>query len=293
MKLLDESASSRPPSRAPLLLGIAALAILAGAAAWFWSARPAEPPPATAPAPAPSETPSTAREPATGMIEVVADRPGAVVILDGQRLGPAPATARDVPAGAHRVRVELEGVPAIEREVNVLPGRSSRVDARFGAAPPRLRVTADVPGASVFLDREFVGRTPLAVDVAEGRYSLQVSAEGLPPHTETVELVGGDVTARHVLLNESPALEASVAVEHKHGFGSCQGVLHASDAGLRYETDHKDAFSVALDDVERFELDYLDENLELKVRGGRRYNFRGEPDALLVFHRQVQGRLAD
>ena len=68
-------------------------------------------------------------------------------------------------------------------------------------------------------------------------------------------------------------------------------MLAASARGIRYETTDDDAFSVALGNLEQFEVDYLESNLRLKPRGGRTYNFTddgGGADALFVFHREVE-----
>jgi len=54
-------------------------------------------------------------------------------------------------------------------------------------------------------------------------------------------------------------------------------------------TDHKDAFTVGLDQLQEFEIDYLDKSLRLTPRGVRTYNFSSEnADALFVFHQNVQ-----
>ena len=86
-------------------------------------------------------------------------------------------------------------------------------------------------------------------------------------------------------------LSASIAVTHKHGIGSCKGTLKASPQGLVYETDHTgDAFSVAMADIETFEVDYLAKNLKLKVKKGKTWNFAdpdGNADRLFIFHRDV------
>ena len=86
-------------------------------------------------------------------------------------------------------------------------------------------------------------------------------------------------------------LDAAVEVVHKHRFGSCAGTLVATESGFDYRTEHRDAFELPFARVERFELDYVENNLRLKVRGGRTYNFEapnGEVDPLFVFHRDVQ-----
>ena len=73
--------------------------------------------------------------------------------------------------------------------------------------------------------------------------------------------------------------------------GSCAGTLKASPQGVTYDTTNKgDAFTVALTDIESFEVDYLSKNLKLKVKKGKTYNFTdpdGNADRLFVFHRDV------
>lgn len=154
-----------------------------------------------------------------------------------------------------------------------------------------LRIISDIPGAQVFLNREFVGATPATKeDLQPGTYQLNVSAPGYENYVESLELTPGDrevnVRFRVVRLN------ASLAVVHKHRFGSCQGTLTATPGGLRYDTAHKDdAFQAPLANLETFEINYLDKNLRLQVRKGRRYDFtdpEDNADRLFVFHRDVE-----
>lgn len=153
-----------------------------------------------------------------------------------------------------------------------------------------LRIDSDVPGAQVFLNREFVGATPtVATGLAPGTYQLNVAAPGYENHVDTLEVTPGD---RDVMITfRVVRLDASLDVIHKHRFGSCRGRLVATAHGLRYETTHKeDGFQAALLDLETFEVDYLDKNLRIQPRRGRRYDFTdpdGDADRLFVFHRDV------
>ena len=188
-----------------------------------------------------------------------------------------------------------------ETEVAEAPPPRPRPAPRPEAPPPEpeppppppaivLRVTSDVPGADVFIDREYAGTTPFeSHDIEPGRYRLNVSASGYEGHAEDVEITGEltavDVRFRQVRLDER------VPVVHKHRFGDCQGELVASTAGITYRTDDGDAFEVALDALEEFAVDYLDHTLRIRVRGGRTYNFtdhQENADALFVFHREVE-----
>jgi hypothetical protein len=149
---------------------------------------------------------------------------------------------------------------------------------------------SDVPGAQVFLNREFVGTAPTtAQDLTPGEYQLNVAAPGYDNHVETLTLAAGE---REIVVSfRTVKLDASVDVIHKHRFGSCRGRLVATPAGLRYETtDKDDAFSAGLLELETFQVDYLNKNLRVQVRKGKRYDFtdpQGNADRLFVFHRDV------
>ena len=155
---------------------------------------------------------------------------------------------------------------------------------------PSLRVSSDVPGASVFLDREFLGTTPLEItEVSRGPHRLNVSAEGQEGFAQTIE-VGDEPLSIEVRFLEV-RLNTQVEVVHKHRFGSCRGLLRADLEGIHYETGDDDAFSIPLSEIENHTIDYLDHTLTLKQREGRTYNFTDEQenaDALFIFQRDVE-----
>jgi hypothetical protein len=147
-----------------------------------------------------------------------------------------------------------------------------------------------VADASVFVDRRFVGKTPLDVrDLEAGTHRLNVSAEGHDMYSEEIEL-GGEPRTVSVRFNEV-RLDESVRVVHKHGLGSCRGVLRARPDGLAFEAEEgKDSFRTALDTMDRFDVDYLRKTLRVSLRGGRSYSFTVEgpsADPLLVFQQKV------
>jgi hypothetical protein len=160
-------------------------------------------------------------------------------------------------------------------------------------APPdlvTLRVETDVPDAQVFLDRVFLGQAPLTTtDVKAGSHRLNVSAAGYEGVAQSIDLKPGDQQVR-VNLREV-RLDASLDVVHKHRMGSCKGRLVATPQGIRYETtDKDDAFRSGLLDLDTFEVDYLEKNLRIKLKSGKRLDFTdpgGKADNLFVFHRDV------
>ncbi len=234
------------------LLAVAVAIALGALLAWWLHPRPPAAPPATA-GPATVPAPTT-EAPATE---------------------PAPAPA---PRASRR-----EAEPA--KPVETAPPPAS------AAAKPVVRVTSDVDGAFVFVDRRFLGKTPLeTTDVSSGHHQLNVSADGYDGVSEGLDVPDTGSTDVHVAL-KTVRLNASVDVVHKHGIGSCDGHLVATVDGLRYETSNSDdAFTLRFDQIEAFSLDYKEKNLRVKKRGGRTWNFTrrdDNADALLVFTREV------
>lgn len=186
--------------------------------------------------------------------------------------------------------------PAVEASKSVSRRRRAPAPDQPAAPAPApttgtLHVDSDIPGAFVFLDRQFVGKAPVTADgIAPGPHQLNASAEGYEGYSRTLEVAPGaaDVMVRF----KEVRLDETVAVVHKHRIGSCDGKLIASPRGIRYETtDKNDQFVVTFPDLEGFEVNYLDKNLRIKVRGGRTYNFTDRnpnADALFVFHRNVE-----
>lgn len=249
---------------------------------------PVEVPPEPPPPPPPKRAPAP---PATGTLEVVGTE-GASVFVDGESVGTVPGVFADLPAGERQVRVERADFHPLEVAVTIRGGRSRALDARLVERLGSIAVESEPAGAMVFLNRDFKGNTPVVIeDLRPDTYALMLSVEGFDVHNERVEVGRARVPVRVAFEASAATLDAAVEVVHKHRFGSCAGTLVATESGFDYRTEHRDAFELPFARVERFELDYVENNLRLKVRGGRTYNFEapnGEVDPLFVFHRDVQ-----
>jgi hypothetical protein len=214
----------------------------------------------------------------------------------------APAAKVDAPSPAAAV------VPPTA-EPSVTEPSAARVPAKRGPAPKpempppapvpeaapttaALHIDSDVPGAQVFIDRTYVGVTPLtAKDVTPGSHRLNVSVPGGETYAETIDVVAGP---RDIMVRlKEVKLDAAIDVIHKHSFGSCKGALIATVQGLRYDTANKsDAFTAAFADIATFEVDYAEKNLKLKLKNGKQYNFAGadgNAERLYAFHAEVNG----
>ena len=249
-----------------------------------------EAPPVESPEPERAPPPPPPPAPTTGTLQIEGTN-GASVLLNGRMLGTVPGTWEDLDVGEFPVRIEKEGFHPLEVSVTIRGGRTRSLAATLTEMLGSIVVDSDVAGANVFLDRNFKGNTPVTIaDLQPGRYNLTVSVEGHDVVSRRVEVGRRSVPVRVDFGDSVATLDVRVPVVHKHRFGSCEGVLVATADGFDYRTDHKDAFQLPFGQAERFEIDYLDNNLRLKVRGGRTYNFESpseDVDALFVFHRDV------
>jgi hypothetical protein len=212
---------------------------------------------------------------------------GVSLWLAPRRSAEAPKTGPVAPGARTPPSPKATPAPPAAPEARATP--RPRAEPRPVTAAPTLRVDADVPGASVFLDHKFLGTTPVETrDFAPGPHRLNVSAEGYEMYGETIELAAAprDVVIRF----KEVRLDERVDVVHKHGVGSCRGRLLATTAGLRYEADKAgDSFEAPFPSLEPLQLDYPSRNLRVKQRGGKTWNFTaGSADALLTFQKAVE-----
>jgi hypothetical protein len=237
-----------------LLILLVVIVLVAGGVGAFLVSRPKDQPAAT-PAPvAVAPEPTSAAPPAS--------TPGPIATPRPRRSAAAPPAAAPLPS--------LPPTPPSELVT--------------------LHIDSDVPGAQVFIDRQFVGAAPMTTsDVKPGTHQINVSAPGYDQYAQSIEVSPGprDVMVRFREVH----LDAKAEVIHKHGIGSCRGTLIATAQGLRYDTTNTgDAFTVPLANLEVFQVDYLEKNLKVKIKGGKQYNFTdpgGDADRLFVFQRDV------
>src|SRR6187551_600748 len=213
-----------------------------------------------------------ARKPATAPPETGVPTPTATV--------PAPAAAKSE-APAARPPASKTSSPA------ATPTPAAEPAATLGT----LIIESDVPETSVFIDRVYLGNAPItARNLTPGSHHLNMSVTGYEGVSEAIDVQPGERTIS--IKFKEIKLDERVDVAHKHAMGSCSGTLRASPQRLSYETTNAgDAFAIALTNLEVFEVDYVQKNLKVKIKGGKTYNFTdpaGNADRLYLFHQTVE-----
>jgi PEGA domain len=236
-----------------------------------------------------------------GLFVVVA---GGWVVWNSQRsyvpasnatTAPAPPVAapRGAPAPPPTPETVPERTPAAEPRTarRPPPPKDAEPGPEPAAVTATLHISSDVTGAQVFIDRNYIGVTPVtSPELAPGSHRINIVAQGYESIAENVDVEAG---SRDLAFNfKDVKLDASIDVVHKHRLGSCKGRLIATPQGLRYDSDDKDdRFTLSLTDLDVFEVDYLAKTLKVRGLKGKRYEFSdptaANGDRLFVFHRDV------
>jgi PEGA domain len=226
-----------------------------------------------------------------GIAWILRPAPPAPPVARVERRAPPPPPARPTPK-AEEPAPEPARRPAPRVEPRPQPAPApTPAPVEPSADAGVLRIQSDVPGALVFIDRQYLGQTPLtAPDVKVGRHTLNVSLQGYDPVSDSIDVAPGprDINIKF----REVRLDLAMDVVHKHRIGSCQGRLVATPRGLRYETANKsDAFASPLLDIDTWEIDYLEKTLKVGLKTGKRYDLSdpaGNADRLFVFHRDLE-----
>ena len=114
--------------------------------------------------------------------------PAEAPAADAPAASPAPAAGRCRGAGG-------AAAPAAPRpraaRPEAAPAPAEAAPAVVEAVPDAgtLRIESDVPGAQVFIDRQFIGTTPVtAANVKPGTHQLNVSAEGFDGVARSIDV---------------------------------------------------------------------------------------------------------
>jgi hypothetical protein len=113
---------------------------------------------------------------------------------------------------AWNLRVEAPGYLPWTGTAQLQPGGTTRVVARLAPMPGRLELDSNPGGATVRLDDEDVGTTPLVVDdLAPGRYRLSIAAADYERWDSQIEVAAGRTTSERIALTGRPTRLAVVS----------------------------------------------------------------------------------
>lgn len=152
---------------------------------------------------------------AGGTLRVLANAPNATISVDGEVIGPSPATRAGLAPGEHIIEASAQGYQTTRRTVTVEAGQQRVVQIELpqdqGSAG-RIVVEANVEGATVVIDNEERGNAPVVYTPEPGMHAIVVRADGHQEYSTTCEVgPGQNCEVNAVLVPQQ--VRVSVAVQ--------------------------------------------------------------------------------
>ncbi|MFN2328280.1 MAG: PEGA domain-containing protein [Chromatocurvus sp.] len=118
---------------------------------------------------------------------------GASITIDGKDAGRVPFEGRQLAAGTHSIIITTERYLPQTRTIDVT-GRNLEQTIEFELQPAWADVSIDSepPGASIVIDGEALGTTPLTAEILQGERELLLQAAGYADLTRTLDIVAGE-----------------------------------------------------------------------------------------------------
>ncbi len=136
------------------------------------------------------------------VLEITSAPPGALVLIDGRKVGKTPWRGTIAP-GRRQIDLEHEGYEPLSQTLDAQPGKRYPLLLKLEkvAIGATLTLRSVPEGASVLLDGEVVGRTPLSGFAVEARsYVLELVDDGFERHVSRITIAEGQGLERSITL---------------------------------------------------------------------------------------------
>lgn len=130
----------------------------------------------------------------SGIVEIATEPAGVEVMVNGIARGRSPLTVSDVPKGRANVRLRLDGYEEEVRELSIAAGDNQKLTLTMKEKPGKLALSSVPEGVRMYVNDEFVGKTPCTVDaLPKGVYKVRSELEGYGDITREVTIGRGQL----------------------------------------------------------------------------------------------------
>jgi formylglycine-generating enzyme required for sulfatase activity len=139
-----------------------------------------------------SQTVAVELTPGWSAVRITSEPPGATLTVDGTASGATPVTV-DLMAGEHRLLVTHPGYTDWVRSLTIAPNEPLILPVTLSLADATVALTSQPDGATVRVDGEYRGRTPLELNLTPGEaHRLQLGKSGYADLDQTLSLNPGE-----------------------------------------------------------------------------------------------------
>ena len=141
-----------------------------------------------------------------GFLYLKSEPPGAAIILDGEDKGITPLTIESLKSGKYAVKLIKNGYFVWKKEIEITNGSVINLKAELETIYGSLVLNSLPSGASIYIDGDLVGVTPLKINNLEGgEYEVGIELKGYERFTDMARVEAGDSHEILALLDETVA----------------------------------------------------------------------------------------
>lgn len=143
-------------------------------------------------------------QPLTSTVVIDTIPSGGFVTMNGKDYSNAPVVIGDLPIGTYKATVKLSGYAQKEVTWEIPNDRPVMIKVPLTNNVGTLNVRSDPEGASVTIDGQSFGNTPLNETLEQGQYKLVLSKEGYKSFEKIVSVLREETTREEVTLDTLP-----------------------------------------------------------------------------------------
>jgi hypothetical protein len=136
------------------------------------------------------------------------DTDGAVALIDGERLGSVPVETRLQP-GTYTVRLIRDGFESREQRVQLRAGEQRLVNLTLTPQTGTIVVNTLPDGATVTVEGQRIGRSPVEAEMKTGTYEVRIEREGYETSVRSISVSADTEERLNVQLRRPLAVQAA------------------------------------------------------------------------------------
>ena len=164
----------------------------------------------------PIPTPTTIPPVQNGAIYAQSVPNGAAIYMNGNYYGTSPITIPNLPPGTYSMKATLNGYTPDTQLINVYTGQTAFYSPTLQPSPPPPRntgtvyVTSSPDHASVYVDGNYYGKTPMTVTLYPGSHAVILKLSGYMDYSTNVYVNAGQ--SQNLPVSMTPAIYGSVLI---------------------------------------------------------------------------------
>ncbi len=128
-------------------------------------------------------------------IDIITNPDGATVYLNNEKKGITPLKIEDLDSGKYKLSIQKDGYAPYEKTVELVKGNTIEIKKTLEKASTVLMIDSEPTGADLYINGVSRGKTPYTkINVAPGKYKIDIKKEGYLPFSTTVEVKSGKET---------------------------------------------------------------------------------------------------